>query len=274
MRKLIDIINEATRPTRTMTDTDYDSLTSPIGVDNGDMVPVKPATTPDNSLASRSSTASADRTSQAYARGRAPEMARGMGNILRDLEGIEDTDPNAVTPGFDASVQHADIGHTDMLSLPGNVEATNENLPMVINQAIMGHGNTEIDFEPEWHQIQNLPGYIQTGIRSVARDVFRVFTNTPIEEIQMMCTLLDPEIHVQKVAHWIVSNGAEETSAEYDFREKMPEYARIAGATVAKMYRVGDYQFMIMRDNGGHYIYGWAGDNSKIAGMGDPLQIT
>jgi hypothetical protein len=267
-------------------------------VSTGEVVPAQARNMSDvrkeKTTTPNSSSASAEETSRAFAQGGAAginaELMRNgnMGSILRDLEAAGAMAPEeteAVNPGFDASIgmaginavgqdQHLIGGNNAMLP-DGHREPTNDNLPVVMHQTLMASGDAEIDtaFDPKWHQIQNLPGYVQQGIRQVGRQVFQQFTTTPIEEIQMLCDLLNPPTHVRKMAEWIYRNGVEEDAMNFDFREHMPAYAAMAGATIGKVYRVGGYQFFIMKDNGGHYIYGWAANDPRITGTPNQAQL-
>lgn len=172
------------------------------------------------------------------------------------------------------------------------VEATVENLPAVIaaeihkdvegevmgrGQLAMNHSNVpDAAFDPEWHMVRDLPAYILNGVRQVARQIFTMWTRTDIEDIQMMCTLLNPATDVQKMAAWIRNNGTMVHDCNIDFQTTMPSYAALAGLAECKIFAAGGYQFLIMRDRGGVYIYGWPESDAvmptpQLAGPGGDL---
>jgi hypothetical protein len=208
------------------------------------------------------------KTRAAMANARMPNLGGNMGNILRDLEamGARDTmsdDEARAIAGADVDM---DMDNADVTTGQPEIPVTADNLPAVINHWVVELGDPDIpqNFNPEWHQIKHLPGYIQTGIRAVARQVFGQFTNTPIEDIQMMASLLNGPSDVQKMASWIVQNGQREDAMTFDFAAQMPEYAAMAGAAEGQVWRACGYQFFIMRDRGGQYIYGWPEEAPQI----------
>ena len=133
------------------------------------------------------------------------------------------------------------------------VPPTTENLPAVIHHEVALTGGR---IDPEWHQVKHLPGYLQSGIRALARQVFRQFTDTPIEDIQILTSVanLNPERDVVGMMDWIRRNGAKDDSATLDFERFMPGYS-----ADASLWRTKDYSFLLVRDFGGYYIYGWSG---------------
>lgn len=141
---------------------------------------------------------------------------------------------------------HNDVGHEP-------VEPNLENLPAVIRQEVAQTGG---HVDPEWHQVKHLPGYFQQGIRALGRSVFRQFTDTPIEDIQVLTTLgnINPEQEVVGMMQWIRRNGARDDAAGIDFDQIMPGY----NADVS-YWRTRDYSFLLVHDFAGYYVYGWQG---------------
>lgn len=130
---------------------------------------------------------------------------------------------------------------------------TTENLPAIISREIE---NTDGKIFPEWHQIKHLPGYLQQPIRALGRAVFGQFTDTPIEDIQMIGTIggLNPDRDVAGMMNWIRRNGARDDAANIDFSQIMPGYR----ADVS-LWRTADYSFLLVSDFHGKFIYAWAG---------------
>ena len=303
MRKFINLITENTRPemaperssarpTKTKTD-DLSSLTDLGGGEHtGSIAPVG-GTHVAAHRAHNVATADGSATTRAWANsnaaaisarmvrsGEAENMLRGFEALAADEDEISDEEAQA-NSNFDINVGMAALGaaHADVPALAhpeGYLERTPDNLPVVIQQSLRAHGDPDIDqtFDPEWHQVKNLPGYLQGAIRQVARSVFREFTTTPIENINMLCDMLNPPADVRKMAELIARYGVAETDPTFDWHEHMPAYSQIAGPTAeTRLYRCAGYQFVIMRDTGGNYIYGWPADDGRIVNQNQAAQL-
>lgn len=129
---------------------------------------------------------------------------------------------------------------------------TNEQLPMIVNKEIEEwSGNTKL--YPQWHQVKHLPGYILNAIRSGARKVFQQFTDTPIEDIQLVATAanLNSEEEVKAVMAWVKKNGVQEDVASMEF----------GGGIRADVtyWKTKDFSFLLVKDFMGYYVYSWVG---------------
>ncbi len=157
------------------------------------------------------------------------------------------------------AAQRAGIGMGDAMATDG-AEPTPinpENLPSVIRNDMAAMGDAEFspaEFNPEWHQVKHLPGYMQSAIRAMGRMVFTPFTDTPIEDIQVLSTLSNPVDDVKKMMKWITMNGIKDDAAHLEFQRIMPGYA---AQTV--IYNTDDCTFMMVSDHMGKYVYGWPG---------------
>ena len=127
-----------------------------------------------------------------------------------------------------------------------------ENLPSVISNALSKEGPA--DFDPEWIQVRHLPGYMQSPIRALGRAVFGQFTDTPIEDIQVMTTLTNPQDDVKRMMGFIRQNGVRDDQARIDFSRVMPGYQ-----AETQLWRIVGYEFLLVKDMMGYYIYGWPG---------------
>ena len=141
-------------------------------------------------------------------------------------------------------------------------------LPAVINQDIAAAGNVE----PEWHQVKHLPGYLAKGIRAMGRQVFSTFTETPIDDIQVVANLggRGPNEHreLNAVAGWLQKNAKQNTKGEMDFKRSLGDYdAEFA------MYTAKDFTFLVVTDFAGQYIYSWPTADEKKAIEGSDLGI-
>lgn len=116
---------------------------------------------------------------------------------------------------------------------------------------------------------------LNEGVRMVGRLLFGRFTNLPIEQIQMMTTAfrMNHESDVRKMFSLIRQHGHKLDELNYDFSETMPAYAELAGKTDAQLWSAFGYEFLLMRDNGGHYVYAWPATSSKITTKADLPQI-
>ena len=113
------------------------------------------------------------------------------------------------------------------------------------------------------------------AIQAVAGRIFRNFTSTPTGHIQMMTNVarLNPEADVMKMATIIRNHGVKVDEMTMDFSEFMPGYQQIAGDTQITIWNALGYQFMIMRDNGGEYIYGWPEGDSQLTNHSDNMKM-
>lgn len=142
----------------------------------------------------------------------------------------------------------AGVAETDGIEEPN----TPENLPAVIQKAIAVSGERLI--EPEWRMVRHLPGYIQQPIRALGRQVFTQFTDTPVEDIQIVSTLSNEKVEVQALMGWISRNGIRDDQAEMDFEGTIPNYQ-----ADVQVWNVQGYSFLLVKDFVGYYVYGWPG---------------
>lgn len=128
---------------------------------------------------------------------------------------------------------------------------TTTTLPAVVNRALTDAGSR---IQPEWHMVKDLPGYMASAIRAMGRMVFEPFTDTPIEEIQVLSSLSNKEIEVKTVLTWLTRNAIRDDEAELTFQEILPGYA-----AKTQIWNTADATFMAVKDDHGIYVYGWPG---------------
>lgn len=270
MRNFIDIvagrgrIDEAKRPVKVDTKTD---TTSSLNF----MPELERGLTTTGPKAGRDMSARADTTSIAPKRAGAKKTRAAMagasfgdgaeeaGRHFSSLASADlgndiiDDDEAARRAGHDAddlNTIDADVPDTT-LRLGSSTPTTPENLPTIINSAVAEAGAT---IAPEWHMVKHLPGYMKQGIRALGRAVFGQFTDTSIEDIQVLSTLVNPEHDVRGMMSWIRKNGVRDDSAVIDFSRIMPGYS-----AETSLWNVQGGTFLLVKDFGGYYIYGWPG---------------
>jgi hypothetical protein len=181
------------------------------------------------------------------------------GNFMRDIANMDMQDEIS-----DAEAAR-NAGHTPTHQGEEPVPPTPENLPAIISTAVAQTGE---NIQPNWHMVKHLPGYMQNAIRTLGRSVFRAFTDTPIEDIQVLSTLSNSETEVRGMMAWIKHNGIRDDRAELDFDGTINGY----GADV-QIWNVEKYTFMLVKDFAGYYIYGWPGGRGVHVGNTKMKQI-
>jgi len=153
--------------------------------------------------------------------------------------------------------QGYEVGRPEPVT-PGTDVATIQTMPAVINKEIAKHAPVE----PEWHQVKHLPGYLASAIRAMGRQVFTVFTNTRIEDIQVIANLggqgPNSEREMDAVAGWLKDNGVRDTDGEMNFQRSIPDY----GAEF-QVYNAEKFTFMLVDDEYGNYVYSWPTEDNK-----------
>ena len=141
---------------------------------------------------------------------------------------------------------------------PTTAVAVIQTLPDVVNKEIA----KQFPVEPEWHQVKHLPGYLAAAIRAMGRQVFGVFTNTKIEDIQVVARVggggPNSEAEIGGVAKWLRDNGERDTDGEMNFQRSIPDY----GADF-EIYTYDKFTFMIVQDDYGNYVYSWPSADNK-----------
>lgn len=179
----------------------------------------------------------------------AQDDMRGIMQMVGDTQDEISDDEAARRAGHDS------VGHTDGMNEP----PTPQNLPAIINTAVAASG---MHIEPKWHMVRNLPGYMQSGIRALGRQLFGPFTDTPIEDIQVLSTLSNDDTEVKAMMTWIKRNGVKDDEAQIKF-DNSP--ASRYGADV-QIWNAEGFTFMVVKDPHGYYVYGWPGGRGTQVG--------
>lgn len=173
-----------------------------------------------------------------------PGMADAMAGMMSHGEADEISDADAArNAGMDTTLGDA-----------RPVPPTNDNLPALVNKDIALTGGR---VEPEWHQVKHLPGYMLNAIRAGGRQVFRQFTDTPIEDIQMICTIpgMNPERDVKAVMAWVRTHAQPQDQAEMTFGGGIKADVRL--------WQSAEFSFLLVKDPMGHYVYAWVNSEGK-----------
>ena len=107
-------------------------------------------------------------------------------------------------------------------------------------------------------QLRRLDPFMLTQIRRLGRDIFAQYAgNMELEDINMMGALQgQPQFHsqaeVRDTIRFITQNGNEVTSDNIDFGQNIPGYR-----AQTSLWEVDHFNFLIVRDNHGEYVYGW-----------------
>lgn len=166
-----------------------------------------------------------------------------------------------------------DVAGGDEPELPMNtgneLAVTTANVPMVIDNAIQSAGIQN----PEWHTIDNLPGYMQRAIRGMGRQLFSMFTSTPLENIQTIANVNgqgpNTDAEMRAVAGWLKNSAEDLGKVDVSHGMAIPGYE-----PDVREYRANGVRFQVVRDPMGQYIYAYPDKDARTpAGQGEQGQL-
>jgi hypothetical protein len=141
---------------------------------------------------------------------------------------------------------------------------TARDVPSVISQAMQASGMQT----PDWHNVNNLPGFGDRNIRGMGRQVFGMFTNTPVEQIQTMANVdgqgPNTEAEMRAVAGWLRDNAEDMGSVDVSHGMAIPGYK-----PDVKEFKANGIRFHVVRDQAGQYIYAYPDKDAKSFGSGN-----
>ena len=150
------------------------------------------------------------------------------------------------------------------------VARTAQDVPKVISSAMQATGEQV----PEWHTVNNLPGYQQQNVRGMGRQIFGMFTRTPLEQIQTIANVdgqgPNTDAEMRSVANWLMQNADDLGSVELSHGRAIPGYK-----PDVKEYSLNGVRFHVVRDPMGQYIYAYpdadatTNHNTAKIGQGD-----
>jgi hypothetical protein len=174
----------------------------------------------------------------------------------------------AITPDAEMMNMHARINRdaiTPDTPLPEPAEnelaiRTARDVPSVISNAMQTTGVQS----PEWHHLRDLPGFNDNQIRSMGRQVFSMFTNTPAENIQTIANVNgqgpNTDAEMRAVASWLKNSAQDLGKVTVNHGIAVPGYKPDVREFVAKGIR-----FHVVRDQSGQYIYAYPNKDARIA---------
>lgn len=154
-------------------------------------------------------------------------------------------------------------------------EPETANLPAIVGHDVARISNDLADtanVNPEWHQLTNMPGFKDAAIRKIGKDIFKMFTNTPHEDILTIANLQgsgnpNSENEIRAVVGWLQQNADELPESELDYGHVIPGYGN---QVRVKEFRTENTRFHVVRDPMGHYIYAYPEADAVQHGDGEP----
>lgn len=192
---------------------------------------------------------------------------RSMLNRMQDIDTSDEIDDDEAARRAGRMTPNMDAGEIRRV-IPEypNLPATIRNDLAVVNQDLDASGMVY----PEWHTIANLPGYMSRAIRAMGRGSFKMFTNTPLEEIVTIANVNgqgpNSDRELNAVAGWLKANGEDMGDVDIDYSQVMPGYK-----PKVKEYRLGDTRFHFVMDQFGKYIYAYPEKDAVSYGNSDKL---
>lgn len=160
----------------------------------------------------------------------------------------------------------AGAGEADVDAGPGMADnavalRTAADVPAVISNAMQASGMQT----PEWHTVNNLPGYSQRNTRGMGRQMFSMFTSTPLENIQTLANVNgqgpNTDAEMRAVAGWLRDNAEDLGEVNVSHGEAIPGYT-----PDVKEYRANGVRFQLVRDPMGQYIYAYPDTDARLGG--------
>ncbi len=144
------------------------------------------------------------------------------------------------------------------------VARTAADVPAAVNSAMVATGTSV----PEWHTVNNLPGFRQRNVRGMGRSIFGMFTRTPLAQIQTIANVdgqgPNTDAEMRAVANFLRQNAEDMGEVELSQGQAIPGYQ-----PDVKEYRINGVRFHIVRDPMGQYIYAYPdADSTTNQGQG------
>ena len=242
------------KPTKVKQKSPFDDMDDILGVNGGSSM--SNYTDPDatGDAATAGSTPMPSMPTASAASTRAKTSAMNPSQQMRDMM-------NRISP--DAG------GDEPELALPQDQEnalvaRTAQDVPAVISSAMQAAGAQV----PEWHTVDNLPGYQQQNVRGMGRKIFSMFTRTPLEQIQTIANVdgqgPNTDAELRAVGNWLMQNADDMGEVELNHGRAIPGYR-----PEVKEYSLNGVRFHVVRDPMGQYIYAYPDtDSTTNTGQG------
>lgn len=193
--------------------------------------------------------ASADQTTAAMREA----SGRLAGLIQRRRQNAPEPDAAAVVADLAAVARHQGV-RAPALGRPDQVlgalpppPANPENLPANIVRDLTDYTG----IHPTWHSAKNLPGYTGGGkMRLIIRAAFATATAADVEQVHMICELLNPPEHVSAVATWVAGHAERQDAIHRDFDQSVEGFS-----ADFLVYKDATTTYLVTQDVGGRYVY-------------------
>jgi len=163
---------------------------------------------------------------------------------------------NRINPDAGAAEPDLPDTPTDALTI-----RTASDVPAVISSAMQAAGTQT----PEWHNVNNLPGFGDRNVRGMGRQVFSMFTSTPLELIQTVANVEgqgpNTDAEIRAVAGWLRDNAEDLGTVDVSHGMAIPGYK-----PDVKEYRANGIRFHLVRDPMGQYIYAYPDADARLGG--------
>ena len=139
-------------------------------------------------------------------------------------------------------------------------------VPMVLNHQLRAAGEQM----PEWHTINNLPGYMARAIRGMGRQMFSMMTSTPLEQIMTIANVdgqgPNTDAEMRAVASYLRQHGEDRGAVQVGHGQAVPGYE-----PDVHEYTAMGMRFHVVRDPMGTYIYAYPEQDARTGGAQDRL---
>lgn len=144
---------------------------------------------------------------------------------------------------------------------------TARDVPAVVSSAMQAAGTQS----PDWHTVDNLPGYQQRNTRGMGRQIFSMFTTTPLENIKTIANVggqgPNTNEEIRAVAAFLRDNAEDLGEVDVSHGMAIPGYK-----PDVKEYRANGIRFQVVRDPMGQYIYAYPDADARLQGNQDQTQ--
>jgi hypothetical protein len=199
----------------------------------------------------------------APAAGRLPNMRTASAHATRRATGNIGVDQemmgwmNRINPNAGAGEQ--DIPQEPVEPTQDVTVRNAQDVPSIISNAMQAAGTAS----PEWHTINNLPGYNHRNVRGMGRNVFGMFTSTPLEQIKTIANVNgqgpNTDAEIRAVASFLINNADDLGEVHLSHGEAIPGYE-----PDVKEYSIDGVRFHVVRDPMGQYIYAYPDADARI----------
>lgn len=255
------------RPTKTKKASPFDFLNDLDGIGGTGNLPSGPVNRPDEPKDDQGDQPRMPRASGDTTRSRTANIRPS--DHMRDMLGRIDRNQNDEIDDAEAA-RRAGLGGADR---PEPREPGREvdrvrpaDVPMVLNNQLRTAGEQM----PEWHTINNLPGYMQRAIRGMGRQMFSMMTRTPLEQIMTIANVEgqgpNTDAEMRAVAGWLRDNAIDRGPVEVSHGMAIPGYEPEVHEFTAMGLR-----FHVVRDPMGQYIYAYPEQDARTPGAQDRL---